>query len=194
MTKAIVFLFSMIFPLHAFADRKYDLPLEQWSDDDSSQVFAVLDEELNNEEYREYEEVYFDEQEQIMGTKGDNDQPDRYGTDRSKAYSSRIPFSDVSYNNNRLHYNSSHRYRNSHRRGGHRRHRRDLPVVVPPPPIIVVPPPVSNICRSGPLGNGFYFCYFTDGLPRIVGSTCSCYLRNAYTGARMFFRGRVSTW
>lgn len=189
MTKSFVFLFSLIFSTYVFAERSYELPLEQWSDDDSNQVFAVLDEELNDaehEEYREYEEVHFDEQGQIIETTRETYQQNRYEDNRN----------DDSYLAHTSHWNSprntrrSHRHRNHHRR---RHHRRRPPVIIPPP-IVVAPPLVSPICRSGPLGNGFYFCYFVDGLPRPVGNTCSCYLRNAYTGERIFFRGRVSTW
>ena len=206
MTKSIFLLFSLIFSMYAFADRNnegysedYALPVEEWSDSDidSDQVFAILDEELNNEEYEEYkdyEEVAFDQQGRITNITRETNQYRRYETQRDNDY-----FSHASHwNSPRRTTRSSHRYRNNYRnsyRNSHRRrHRRRPPVVVVPPPIIVTPPLVSNICRRGHLGNGYHFCYFVDGRPRIVGSACSCYLRNAYTGERIFFRGRVSTW
>ena len=205
MTKLVVFLFSLIFSIYTSAEKNHELPLEQWSDDDSHQVFAVLNEELNDgeyekyEEYEEYEEVHFDEQGRIIENNRENYQQNRYQTKRVDRHSARNIYPDISYNrrHERPRYNNSHRYNNrhrhSHRYPNRRQHRRRPPVVVVPPPLFP-PPLVSNICRSGPLGNGFYFCYFADGLPRTVGGHCSCYLKNFYTGARIFFRGRVSTW
>ena len=193
MTKSVVLLFSLIFSVSAFAERDHELPLEQWSDDDSK-VFAVLDEDLNNEDYKDYEEVVFDKQGRIIETTRETYRQNRYEAEREDDYSSYTPRRDSRYNTHRN--RDSRRHHDSHRQHDSRRrqHRRRPPVVVVPPPIFVHPPLVSNICRSGPLGNGYYFCYFVDGLPRVVGSNCSCYLKNVYTGARIFFRGRVSTW
>ena len=187
MTKSVVLLFSIIFSLFAFADtntESYALPVEEWSDSDESsdQVFAVLDEELDNaeyeqyEKYEEYEEVEFDEQGQVIEP---IQEQKTYRQDRYEET-----------NNDQYFAHASHRH--SPRRTHRHRHRHRRPVVVVPPPVIFPPPLVSNICRSGPYGNGFYFCYFVDGIPRPVGNTCSCYLRNAYTGERIFFKGRVS--
>ena len=191
MTKSVVLLFSLIFSVSAFAERDHELPLEQWSDADSNQVFAVLDEDLNNEEHEEYEEVQFDERGRVININRETQQHRGYEEERKDDYFAHASHQGPRYNTRR--HRDSYRHRDSRRRhrDSRRRQHRRRPVVVVPPPIFVHPPLVSNICRSG-LGNGFYFCYFVDGRPRTVGSRCSCYLRNVYTGARIFFKGRVS--
>ena len=183
MIQSMIFLFSLFLCFSVYGD--HDLPFEG-NFFDGQEVFAVLDEELDSQE-EEYEEVEFDDQGRMVIKKTIKKTRKRK-TDNSD-YDFIYHVSE-DYSDYREHGDSHKQRRRSHRRSTPVVHPVPVPVFVPVP-VPVAPPLVSNICRNGILGNGPFYCYFADGLARVVGSHCQCRIVDIY-GRHLFFRGRVS--